>query len=45
MYEVIFSKFNNRYIVRLIDIISTINPLYIGTEYECNIYISKNTIC
>jgi hypothetical protein len=45
MYEVIFSKFSDCYIARPVNTHSTIKPLFIGTEDECNGYIAKNTNC
>jgi hypothetical protein len=45
MYEVIWSKFNNRFIVRSVTICSTVKPMFIGTEEECKKHIAKNTSC
>lgn len=50
MYEVIWSKFSNKFIVRSIAyrlgmIYSTVKPLFLGTEEECNKYIAINTLC
>lgn len=43
MYEVIWSKFSDRFIVRSVTICSTVKPMFIGTEDECNNHIAKNT--
>ena len=45
MYEIIWSKFNDRFIVRSVTIYSTVKPLFIGTEEECNKHIATNTSC
>lgn len=42
MYEVIWSKFDDAYISRSVNIHSTIKPLFIGSLDECVSYIAKN---
>jgi hypothetical protein len=43
MYEVIWSTWNDAYIVRAVCTYSSIKPEFIGTHDECAIYIVKNT--
>lgn len=45
MYEVIWSKFSNCFIVRSVIICSTVKPMFIGTKDECNNHIATNTFC
>ena len=41
MYEIIFSIFENKHIIRSCDILSTVKPLFIGTLEECNSKLSN----
>lgn len=42
MFEVIWSMFSNAYIVRPVNSYSTVKPMFIGTDSECNSWITKN---
>jgi hypothetical protein len=41
MHEIIYSKFSDDYIIRECSIMSTVEPLFIGTYEECLIKLSK----
>lgn len=42
MYEVIWSVFYDRYIVRSTENFSTVNPLFLGSEDQCNAWVKNN---
>jgi len=41
MFKIIWSNWNNKHIIISYDFISYVEPVFIGTEDECNIVFNK----
>ena len=43
MFEIIWSVWSDKYIVRPVPSMGNVKPMFIGTEEECNQYINNCT--